>query len=206
MPVCDLSDSDLLAQLKSGSSEAYQAIYDRYYDRLLRLMQGKYKQQNAYVAEESVQHAFMLLWQKSDTIEHLKAWLYQNVEGEALHIVRREKRHSQNVVRLNNAYSPSGTDGDDTSSDRYEIADDSPSPEEIASDNEQAAILRQCLPPVAPADREVIQAMYFEGMSGREAAVHLGISYQDVKVSIRRIKRVISLGFDEKMSQTRVAA
>lgn len=68
MDVRHINDYQLFQRLKDGDVAAFDIIYDRYWNRLYRLV---YKiLQNRAASEDIVQDTFVKLWEKKDVIEN----------------------------------------------------------------------------------------------------------------------------------------
>lgn len=90
----DLNDRELLERYRSGDLDAFEIILERHEAPLLRYA-GRYGRSRA---QDIVQEAFLRLVRecrspsRTETIEHLPAWLYQVTRNLAIDAARKEER------------------------------------------------------------------------------------------------------------------
>lgn len=97
MPTTSASDVFLLIDLKAGSENAFEQIYDRYWNRLYRLAAGKIKESEN--AKEIVQDIFLDLWLRRETLEIdvLEHYLLSTIKFKIIDFYRKD------IVRKNHA-------------------------------------------------------------------------------------------------------
>lgn len=83
------SDAELVAELQRGSERAFTIIYERYH-RLLYVLAYKYLK-NKFVAEDTVQHVFLKLWEARSVLliqVNLRNYLYTMLKNYVLNEIR----------------------------------------------------------------------------------------------------------------------
>jgi RNA polymerase sigma-70 factor (ECF subfamily) len=98
-----LTEQELLQQLRTGSADAFEQIYLRYWNKLLAIAYGHIK--NKPAAEEAVQDVFMSLWDRRTdlVIESLPAYLATAVKFAVFKQILRERRRQ---TLLSEHYNP----------------------------------------------------------------------------------------------------
>lgn len=85
----ELTDQELLSEIKSDKTEAFDTLYYRHFAQLARYAYKKL--QNNDLTEEIVQDVFVELWKKRDTLEtegQIQALLYAILRNKILHELR----------------------------------------------------------------------------------------------------------------------
>lgn len=94
------SDQELLLEIKNGSTEAFDALYYRYFTPLARFAFKKLQDND--VTEEAVQDVFVELWKKRETLDaegQIQALLYAILRNKILHELRArliQSKHLEN--------------------------------------------------------------------------------------------------------------
>lgn len=155
-----------MAGIAAGDEQALADLYDRHgrflYSLALRVLR------DPALAEDVVHDVFLTIWTKPWLYEAsrgvLAAWLAGIVRNRAIDRLRREKRS--------------------VTTDPVEFdfrSDDGQSPEADAIENERADGVRSALGSVPPRQREVLELMYFCGLSQSEAGERLGVPLGTIK-------------------------
>lgn len=87
-------DLELYNQFKTGSREAYQSLFEKYYPQLVRFAMVYVKDSD--IAEEIVQDLFVKLWIKKDTLKiksAFKSYLFSAVRNRAFNYFRDKKEY-----------------------------------------------------------------------------------------------------------------
>ncbi|WP_299702721.1 RNA polymerase sigma factor [uncultured Pontibacter sp.] len=87
-------DNELLSRLKGGDEKAYNELFHQLYGRLCSFA-GRYVKDQE-VAEEIVEEAMVVLWEKRDkfeTLGALKSYLYTTVRNASLDFLKKSGRH-----------------------------------------------------------------------------------------------------------------
>ncbi|MEN7550787.1 RNA polymerase sigma-70 factor [Rapidithrix thailandica] len=86
------NDEQLFGQLASGSQEALDKLFEKYYSPLCNFALQLVESPD--LAEEVVSDVFLTIWLKKSSIElqgKLKAYLYKSVKNQALNYLKRNK-------------------------------------------------------------------------------------------------------------------
>lgn len=160
-------DADYLSRIQQKDEAALAELYDRYsgllYTLLLR-MTGK-----PGVAEEVMQDAFLTVWRSAATWDpkrgSVQAWLVAIARHRAIDHLRKQEIPS---VPL-----------------QHKVAAAELGPEEIAVESAISSAVRDSVNDLPAIYRDVLDAVYFSGLTQREAADQLGIPLGTVKSRIR---------------------
>lgn len=83
------NELELFRKVKSGSLEAYDKLFLKYYQPLCRFSFGMHK--NEHAAEDIVQDLFVFLWENRETVNistSVKAFLYTSVRNRSLNYIK----------------------------------------------------------------------------------------------------------------------
>jgi len=176
MPRSDAADSDrdreLVRKLYSGDTDALAMLYDRYapmvYTLALKMLH------NAAEAEDLTQEAFVNFWQQQKYDPDrgsVGSYLATYTRSRALDRLRvgGGRRNIMKKVQRMTGATPRP-----------------PSPLEQAAQSERQQRLREALNHLSPAEREVLEIAYFEGLSQSQIAHRLGIPLGTVKTRSRQ--------------------
>jgi RNA polymerase sigma-70 factor (ECF subfamily) len=126
-----------------------------------------------FLAEEIVQEAFLALWRNPDGYDEerwsVKAWLMGMVHHRAVDLVRREESHRRRA--------------EETPPDGTVVVPEDPAQqvvEEVGLPEERKAV-RAALEDLPPEQREIIELMYFDGLSQTRIAERLSLPLGTVK-------------------------
>jgi RNA polymerase sigma factor (sigma-70 family) len=162
--VDDRSDSELVAASRSGDGDAFATLVDRHYARTRALARALLQDADeaADVTQEAVLQAYLGL-------EHLReparfgAWLY----GIAANLARMRLRTARRAVRAVMDGAQRG-------------------PDELAEAAETAALVREALGQLTPAQREAVLMHDVVGLTAPEIATRVGGSSGAVRVRLHR--------------------
>jgi len=183
----DLSESrdrDLLERIADGDESAFRGLFRRYAPTANSLALRVVRQ--AFLAEEIVQEVFLAVWRDPDKYDakrgSVKSWLMGMVHHRAVDAVRREeaqRRRAEESI-------PGAVDHAD---DPGVVV-----PEEIGLPEERAAV-RRALEDLPAEQRQVLELMYFEGMTQTEIADRLSLPLGTVKsrtlLGMRRLRTAL---------------
>lgn len=161
----DRSDADLLAAMARGDSDALGDLYDRYSGLLLataiRILGGRRE------AEDLVHDVLMEVWHRCADYDpdrgSVRTWILIRLRSRALDRCRRAGR-----MRV------------ETLEDRT-LDDFGPATGDDPGQGLDHARVRRTLAELPPAQRQVLELAYFEGLSASEIAEHLAIPIGTVK-------------------------
>ena len=167
------SDAELVQAARRGEKRAFVEIVARHQALVCGVALGILGDFAA--SEDAAQEAFLTAWRKFHDLrepERLRAWLFQIARNAALgHLWRRR--------------------GDDALDDVLNVADESPTPDEAAANEEEAALVREFLAELTEIYRMPLILFYREGQSVRAVAEALGISEDAVKQRLARGREML---------------
>jgi len=179
--VAERDESALVAEAKAGSYEAFDALVNRYEQKIYRL--GLNITGNAEDAEDVLQEAFLKAFQKLPTFREdsrFYTWLVRIAVNEGLMKLR--KRRSDKSVPM-----------DDTVNDEGEVmprefADWKPNPEQQLTQAELREILQKAIASLPPILRVVFSLRDVEHLSTEETAEALDLTVPAVKARLFRAR------------------
>ena len=180
----EAQDRELVARVRRRDEEAFRSLFARYAPAAKALAQRVVRQ--AHLAEEIVQEAFLAVWRNPDGYDaergSVRSWLMGTVHHRAVDLVRREEAHrrraEQSVVDV-----------------REEQADHA---QEVAAEADRPAereMVRSALTALPAEQRDVIELMYFSGLSQSQIAEKTGLPLGTVKsrtlLAMRRLRTAL---------------
>ncbi len=167
-----ISDRDLVNRLWAGDTAALATLYDRYsamvYTLALKMLT------NAPEAEDLTQEVFVNFWQRQQYNPDrgsVGSYLATYTRSRA---IDRLRMHSGRATILQRFQRIS------------EASSKFPTPLDHATQQEQKQHLRTALDQLPPAEREVLEIAYFQGLSQSEISAQLGIPLGTVKSRCRQ--------------------
>lgn len=177
-------DRDLVARIRDSDQEAFRHLFEMYAPSATSLAMRVVRQAN--LAEEIVQEAFISLWRSPEgydaTRGSVRAWLMGMVHHRAVDAVRREEAQRRRADEA-------------VASAREETADHADDVvHEIALPEEQR-VVRAALGELPTAQREVLELMYFDGLTQTQVAEKTGLPLGTVKsrtlLGMRRMRSAL---------------
>lgn len=175
MPVVNEQSTDLeiFFAIQAQQVKALDLLYDRYgrlvYSTAIQILN------NVEEAEEVTQETFLRLWQRSEIYQpnrgSLSGFLITLTRSRAIDRVRSRKSSQQKLQRIQ------------TFSDC--VLDYNP-PLEFVTVQERSNLVREALKQLSPADRQILETAYYEGLSQSEIAKRDGIPLGTVKSRARQ--------------------
>jgi RNA polymerase sigma-70 factor (ECF subfamily) len=184
-------DKDFNNRIIQGERKAFDELFRSYYSRLRSFAYAYLK--DVAVAENIVQDAFLLLWQRHDTLlpdSNIQAWLLVVVKNNAISYINRLKRQAE----VESAYAMTTIRDFDLRLISLKACD----PEYMFS-AEVEQIIRKALDALPEQCRKVITLSRFEDMSNREIAEKLGISVKGVEYHITNALKKLRLALKDYM-------
>ncbi|HEX5936182.1 MAG TPA: sigma-70 family RNA polymerase sigma factor, partial [Actinomycetota bacterium] len=174
-------DEDLVQRMRAGDQEAFREIFSRYAPIANALAFRLVRQ--AQVAEEIVQEAFLAVWRTPDRYDRsrgsVRAWLMGTVHHRAVDAVRREQAQRRRTEQAASV----GPGVVEDPSDDVVAAIDLP---------RERRLVRKALEELPDEQRDVIERMYFEGLSQSQIAERTGLPLGTVKsrtlLAMRRLR------------------
>lgn len=158
--------------------EMLEELYRRYGQEIYRYLFAICR--DRFAAEDILQEVFCkALLSLCSSHVNARAWLYMVARNLLLNEMKKQKRQ---------IYSEEPKKG---AADRMKSSDSIPdeSPEEQMLKKEESEILRQALLSLDIRKREILFLNYFEHFTLKEAAVIMGISYENARILSMRAKR-----------------
>ncbi len=169
----------LLAGVGRGDAEAFAQLYaltsPKLYALLLRILKTR------DWAEDALQECYVRIWQHAERYTPERgspmAWLASIARYRALDLLRARRPE----LSATDLQSDGGEDARP-----LEVEDPAQSPDDHASESEGLARLDECLQDLAPEQREVLLAAYYEGYTHTEIARRRAAPMGTVKSWLRR--------------------
>jgi RNA polymerase sigma-70 factor (ECF subfamily) len=161
----------LLQACASGDQTALHGLYagtaPQLFGLALRILRSR------ELAEEIVQDSFLAVWRNARTFDPGRgaamAWLTRIVRNRCIDVLRQRGRE---------------TLLDDASTEDWE--DPASSPADVVALSRDARRLQECLDELEECPRKVLRLVYYEGVTYKEAAAHVGVPLGTVKTWVRR--------------------
>jgi RNA polymerase sigma factor (sigma-70 family) len=167
------SDAQLVHAARRGDKRAFVEIVARHQAMVCGIALGILGDFAA--SEDAGQEAFLTAWRKIHTLrdpEHLRGWLGQIARNAALGYLRRKRGH-------------------DALDEDLALVDGSPTPDEAAANEEEAALVREALAKLPETYRLPLILFYREGQSVAAVAESLGIGEDAVKQRLVRGREML---------------
>jgi RNA polymerase sigma-70 factor (ECF subfamily) len=173
-------DQELIRRVRRGDEDAFRRLFRRYAPSALSLARRVVKQ--PFLAEEIVQEAFLAVWRNPDGYDprrgSVRAWVMGTVHHRAVDAVRLEesqRRRAEDPARGVVAVA--------------DVADRVVDELGLSEEREAVRVALQVLP---AEQRQVIELMYFTGLSQSKIAARLNLPLGTVKsrtlLAMRRLR------------------
>ena len=177
-------DRELVQRIGRGDEDAFRGLFGRYAPSAMALARRVARQ--PFLAEEIVQEAFLAVWRNPSGYDQqrgsVRAWLMGMVHHRAVDAVRREesqRRRVEESMVSDPVVSPDPAD---------DVADQIDLPEERKA-------VREALDALPNEQRQVIELMYFGGLSQSAISDQLGLPLGTVKsrtlLGMRRLRGAV---------------
>ncbi len=173
-------DRELMKGIAQGDRNAFVQLFDRYSPTAMGLARKLLRRH--HLAEETVQEAFLAVWRHPDGYRAergtVRAWLMSTVHHRAVDLIRHEASQNRRAME---------------SAAVILAANDRVDPghvvvEEIGLAEDRKAV-RGALEELNPEQRQIIELMYFEGLSQTRIAERLPLPLGTVKSRARLAMR-----------------
>lgn len=148
----------------------FEKIYDTYVNKIFRVCLGYINDEGH--AKDLTQETFIAVWQNLDTFRHqaeIGTWIYKIATNICLRRIEVESRlRVTSIPDKCNAIE----DTDNAGEDRHKC-------------------LRKCISELSEIDRLII-GLFLEGIPQERIAEIIGISHNNVRVKVHRIKEILS--------------
>lgn len=174
-------DRDLLRRIGSADEEAFRELFRRYSPNALALARRVVRQ--PFIAEEIVQEAFLAAWRNAEGYRErrgsVRSWLMTMVHHRAVDAVRREESQRRRAE-------------DAQASDVLAVEDPADAVVAQLGLPEERRAVRAALGELPAEQRQVIELMYFDGLSQSKVSERLGLPLGTVKsrtlLGMRRLR------------------
>lgn len=170
-----LLEKHIVELLREGNEKAISLLYEHYGDTLygvaLKVVQ------NEAMAQDVLQESFVKIWKKAHTYDSSKAklftWLFRITRNTAIDKLRSVSTKSDKEIQMD-------------VSDVYTIGVEGVRPEFLD--------MQKQLGKIDPKYREVLEALFFEGMTQQEASenldIPLGTIKSRLKIGLRELRKI----------------
>jgi RNA polymerase sigma-70 factor, ECF subfamily len=169
-------DQALIARVAAGDKLAMRALFARHHVRVYRFALRLVRDQG--LAEDLISEVFLEVWRHAPKFQARSAvstWLLAIARFKGLSAMR--KRGDEQL-------------DDETAAALADTADD---PEAAIGKKQQGAILRNCLARLSPDHREIIDLVYYQGMTIGAVAEVVGIPENTVKTRMFHARKHLSV-------------
>ena len=181
----DARDRELIERIARGEEEAFRGLFGRYAPTALALARRVARQSS--LAEEIVQEAFLAVWRNPTGFDRqrgsVKAWLMGMVHHRAVDAVRREESQRRRAEESRR-------------SDPVVVLDHADQVVEAVGAPQEREAVRGALDELPKEQRQVIELMYFDGLSQSKIAERLGLPLGTVKsrtlLGMRRLRSAMA--------------
>lgn len=180
----EVDDRELLRRLGAGDEEAFRGLFRRYGPSAVALARRIARQ--PFLAEEIVQEAFLAVWRNPHGYEEgrgsVRTWLMGMVHHRAVDAVRREEAQRRRAEEV------AGASIEEVEDPAEQVI------EEVDLPQERRAV-RAALGELPEEQRQVIELMYFGGLSQSTIAERLSLPLGTVKsrtlLGMRRLRTAL---------------
>ncbi|PWB47874.1 MAG: RNA polymerase subunit sigma [Candidatus Methylomirabilota bacterium] len=180
-----LSDQDLVEQIKAGEDAPFEALLERYRDRVYRLVVSFTK--NPADAEEVLQDVFLTVFRKIASFEHrssFSTWLYRITVNTALMKLRSRGPVQESIDEYLPQFTKDGRHA-------RMVVDFTQGPEKLLLRKEREQVLREAIEALPPDYKVVLVLRDLEGLSNEEVAEIVGASVLAIKARLHRARLVL---------------
>ncbi len=171
-------EEQIVSLLHTNSKKSIDLIYQNYSDSLYGIALRMVKDE--MTAMDVLQESFIKIWKKGSTYDPEKSrlftWLLNILRNTAIDKLRTQQKNNEREIQIDDS-SVNILEGDEMNPDHLDV-------------KEQVARLEDKY-------REVIEAMFFLGMSQQEVSEHLDMPLGTVKsrmrIGLRELKKVFGL-------------
>jgi len=158
----DDGDRELAMRIRQGDQNAFRAFFDKYKDRLLSFLMSKGTSRDD--AEDLVQTAFLIIWEKRSDIQEnrsFRGFLFTIAYNRMLNLFRDTKKQDPEYA--------------------YRLQDSGNNPEESAENRQALDAMQKALEEMPEKRRRVFELCYLQGLSHKEAAGALDVARKTIE-------------------------
>jgi RNA polymerase sigma-70 factor (ECF subfamily) len=166
----DTQDRNLIARIAGGDEEAFRGLFARYAPTAKALAVRVVRQSN--LAEEIVQEALLAVWKNPEGYDpgrgSVKRWFLTMVHHRAVDAVRREESQRRRADEITSELGGAVEDHSQVVAEAVDLPD-------------LRRAVRSALRDLPDEQRNVLELMYFDGLSQSQVAERTGIALGTVK-------------------------
>ncbi len=158
----DDGDRELAMRIRQGDQNAFRAFFDKYKDRLLSFLMSKGTSRDD--AEDLVQTAFLIIWEKRSDIQEnrsFRGFLFTIAYNRMINLFRDTKKQDPEYA--------------------YRLQDSGNNPEESAENRQALDAMQKALEEMPEKRRRVFELCYLQGLSHKEAAGALDVARKTIE-------------------------
>ncbi len=169
-------DTDLIARIREGSSEALEEIYRRYsspvYSRVWKILQ------NPDESEDVALDVFLQIWRQAATYDASRgappAWIFTLARSRAIDRLRARHRKEDRTISF------------DDPRVILDPLDEEAAPDQVAAFRQNRDAMREAMRFLSVPQRQAVELAFFQGLTHVEIASKLGLPLGTVKTRIRQ--------------------
>ena len=169
-----MDDRELLARLRAGDHDAFDAIFRAWYAPLVRLTEGLVRERA--VAEELAQDVMLELWRRREALDPngtAQAYLFQATRNRALNHLRHERVEERGETNA-----------------AAELTMPASADRSLAEGEIEVAV-QEAIRTLPPRCREVFELSRMHGLKYAEIASSLGVTVKAVEAQMARALRTM---------------
>ena len=170
------SDMELIARVKSGSSEALEELYRRYaspvYSLVWKILQSPEE------SEDVALDVFWQIWRQAASYDASRgappAWIFTLARSRAIDRLRARHRKEDRTISF------------DDPAVVFDPLDQGATPDQVASYRQNRDAVREAMKVLSAPQREAVELAFFQGLTHVEIAEKLRLPLGTVKTRIRQ--------------------
>jgi RNA polymerase sigma-70 factor (ECF subfamily) len=177
----NMSDEQLMSDFAAGNQEAFNELHRRYRDDLVKYAMRVNPLGGHATAEDVVQQTFIKVHQSHDAFDpemKFRPWLFSIAANYTVNQKIADKRRRS--VSMNTRIAAA----EEIQYDPPDYREDEP--ESGLLNAEMATVIREKISALRGPQREVLERLYFQGMTHYEAAADLGVPVGTIKSQLNR--------------------
>ncbi len=194
-PMRELDDHALVAEVRRGNDEAFEALYDRYLRRITAYVKGMVYDHGR--AEDVTQEVFMSAVRRMRETERpiaFKPWIYEIARNACIDQHRRSKRTEEVSFDADHGLG---------SSDHLRLVAAEPTPDVAVDTKQQLDHLCGAFGGLTESHHQILVLRELEGMSYREIGDRMSLSRPAVESALFRARRRLTEEYQELASGRR---
>lgn len=182
-----MTEKELISKLKNGDRDAFNILIEAYQQKVINLAYTMLSsQEDAY---DAAQETFIRIYKNIGEFKgasSLSTWIYRICTNICNDMLRKRSR-VKGIISL---------DSDEDENPINRLADDSPTPEQAAEQNERTVAVRRAIEQLSPEYREVLVLCDIEGLSYDEISSVINCPVGTIKSRLNRaranLKKILS--------------